>query len=160
MPFKIVSGGQAGADRAALDWAIRRGVPHGGWCPRGRKAEDGPLDRGYQLQETASADYRPRTRQNVIDSDGTLVVNIGALDGGTLETVQFAKRFRKPHLVLQLDSAPIDECSGQLGAWLRREAIAILNVAGPRESKRPGIYALTADLLDRALGSLAPKKLP
>jgi hypothetical protein len=147
---RIVSGGQTGADRAALDWAIRNGVPHGGWCPRGRKAEDGALDAKYLLQETKSANYGPRTRQNVIDSDGTLVVNLGTLDGGTLKTVQLAKKIGKPHLVLQLDSGVGEEEARQLLDWLRRESIATLNVAGPRESKRPGIYSLVNELLERA----------
>jgi hypothetical protein len=83
---RIHSGGQTGADRSALDWALRNHVPHGGWCPRGRKAEDGPLDAKYLLQETKSAGYLQRTRQNVMDSDGTLIVNLGTLEGGTLAT--------------------------------------------------------------------------
>ncbi|OGA44096.1 MAG: hypothetical protein A3G25_14545 [Betaproteobacteria bacterium RIFCSPLOWO2_12_FULL_63_13] len=146
---RIVSGGQTGADRAALDWAIRNDVPHGGWCPRGRKAEDGVLPAKYKLRETESKDYRQRTRQNVIDSDGTLVLNLGALDGGTLKTVSLAEQLGKPHLVLQLDSGISDEDVLHVLAWLRRESISILNVAGPRESKRLGIYSLTNELLDR-----------
>lgn len=146
---RIVSGGQTGADRAALDWAIRNDVPHGGWCPRGRKAEDGALPAKYKLRETASTDYRQRTRQNLIDSDGTLVVSLGLLSGGTLKTVQLAKSLGKPHLVLQPDSGVRDEDEQRLLDWLRRESIATLNVAGPRESKRPGIYALVNELLER-----------
>lgn len=147
---RIISGGQTGADRAALDWAIRNDVPHGGWCPRGRKAEDGVLPAKYELRETASTDYRRRTRQNVTDSDGTLVVNLGTIEGGTLKTVQLAKRFGKPHLVLQLDSGAGDEEVRQFLDWLRLESIATLNVAGPRESKRPGIYSLVNELLEWA----------
>lgn len=113
-------------------------------------AEDGPLDPKYQLQETESSSYLQRTRQNVIDSDGTLIVNVGKLDGGTLATAKFAEEFGKAHLVLQLDSGVGDEQARQLLDWLRRESIAILNVAGPRASKRPGIYALTNELLDLA----------
>jgi len=147
---RIVSGGQTGADRAALDWAIRNNVPHGGWCPRGRKAEDGPLDAKYLLQETESASYLHRTRQNVIDSDGTLIVNLGTLDGGTLATVKLAQELDKPHIVLQLDSGAGDDAAQQLMDWLTRESISNLNIAGPRESKRPGIYFLTNELLDLA----------
>jgi putative molybdenum carrier protein len=147
---RIISGGQTGADRAALDWAIRNGIPHGGWCPSGRKAEDGVLPAKYDLRETESADHRQRTRQNVIDSDGTLVVNVGTLGGGTLTTVQLAKEFGKPHLVLQLDSGVGDKEVRQFLDWLRRESIANLNVAGPRESKRPGIYSLVIEFLERA----------
>jgi hypothetical protein len=147
---RIVSGGQTGADRAALDWAIRNGVPHGGWCPRGRTAEDGVLPAKYELREAESPDYRWRTRQNVTDSDATLILNLGTLDGGTLETAKFAKSFGKPHLVLQLDGGVRDEDVQQFLDWLQRESIGALNIAGPRESKRPGIYALTRELLDRA----------
>jgi len=150
---RIISGGQTGADRAALDWAIRNGVPHGGWCPRGRTAEDGVLAAKYALREAQSQDYRWRTRQNVLDSDATLILNLGTLDGGTLETVKFAKSFRKPHLILQLDLGVRDEDVQQLLDWLQRVSIGALDIAGPRESKRPGIYALTGELLDRAAKS-------
>ncbi len=150
---RIISGGQTGADRAALDWAIRNEVPHGGWCPRGRKAEDGPIHTKYLLQETKSAGYLERTRQNVFESDGTLIVNLGKVEGGTLATAKLAQDLGKPHLVVQLDSGFGDEEARQLLDWLRRESIAILNVAGPRESKRPGIYSLTNKLLDRVAKS-------
>ncbi len=150
---RIISGGQTGADRAALDWAIRNEVPHGGWCPRGRKAEDGSLATKYLLQETKSAGYLQRTRQNVLESDGTLIVNLGKLEGGTLATAKLAQELGKSHLVLQLDFGFGDEEARQLLDWLRRESIAILNVAGPRESKRPGIYSLTNKLLDRVAKS-------
>lgn len=143
----IVSGGQTGADRAALDWAIRNDVPHGGWCPRGRKAEDGPLDVKYLLQETRSSGYLQRTRQNVVDSDGTLVVNLGKLEGGTLATVKLAASLGKPYLVLQLDSGVGDAESRQVLDWVARESLAILNIAGPRASKRPDIYSRTSALL-------------
>ncbi len=147
---RIVSGGQTGADRAALDWAIGNGVAHGGWCPRGRIAEDGVLPAQYQLRESATSDYRWRTRQNVADSDATLIVNTGILDGGTLETVNFAQTLGKPHLIVQLDCGVGDEEVQQLLEWLQRVSPDALNVAGPRESKRPGIYALTFELLDCA----------
>ena len=147
---RIVSGGQTGADRAALDWAIRNGIPHGGWCPRGRTAEDGVLPAKYELREAESPDYRWRTRQNVTDSDATLILNMGALDGGTLETAKFAKCFGKPHLVLQLDRGVRNEDVQQLLDWLQRVSIGTLNIAGPRESKRPGIYALTCEILECA----------
>jgi hypothetical protein len=147
---RIISGGQSGADRIALDWAIHHNVPHGGWCPRGRKAEDGPLDVKYLLQETKSTGYFQRTRQNVTDSDGTLIVNLGKLEGGTLATAKLAQKLGKPHIVLQLDSGVGAEEVKQLLDWLRGESISTLNVAGPRESKRPGIYSLTNALLDLA----------
>lgn len=119
---KIVSGGQAGVDRAALDWAIMRGLPHGGWCPKGRTAEDGVIDSRYILQETESAGYRQRTRQNVVDSDGTLILNLGELSDGTLATQRFAERFGKPYLVVQLESGADD--LRQVLEWLQSHHIA------------------------------------
>ncbi len=148
---QIVSGGQTGAERAALDWAIRNGVKHGGWCPLGRRAEDGALDPRYKLTETESPGYRRRTIWNVRDSDATLIVNIGDLDGGSLETLKAAARLAKPCLVVQADRGPAEILDRQFIEWLNAKSIAKLNIAGPRESKRPGIYAATLDLLDRLL---------
>lgn len=148
--LKIVSGGQTGVDRAALDFALERGLACGGWCPAGRKAEDGPLDSRYPLRETESQGYRQRTRRNILDSDGTLILNAGELTGGTLATKIMAERFGKPVLLVQLGQdlkVPVEE----LGAWLRRNSIRVLNVAGPREGKRPGIYQLSMIYLDRAM---------
>lgn len=143
---RIVSGGQAGVDRAALDWAIQHGLPHGGWCPKGRTAEDGVIASHYALQETASASYRPRTRQNVVDSDGTLILNVGELSDGSLTTLRFAERFGKPCLVVQLETGA--EGIRQTLEWLRAHRLATLNIAGPRESKRPGIYRAALAFLD------------
>jgi len=157
---KIVSGGQSGADRAALDWAIAAGIEHGGWCPAGRRAEDGIIDAKYRLVETESADYRERTGKNVADSDGTLIVNLGELGEGTLETLRIARKLSKPHLVVQADHGIADEDGRAVVAWLQQSKICTLNVAGPRASKRPGIYAATWRLLDLAAkassGSLPP----
>jgi len=98
---RIVSGGQTGADRAALDWAMEHGVPHGGWCPKGRKAEDGPIDAKYELQETPSADYLQRTEWNVRDSDGTVIFTVMTrLTGGSKKTSNLARKHRKPCLHL------------------------------------------------------------
>jgi Circularly permutated YpsA SLOG family len=100
-PIKIVSGGQTGADRAALDWAMAHNVPCGGWCPKRRKAEDGPIDPKYPLKETPSASYLQRTEWNVRDSDATVLFSIEpALTGGSLKTVDFARKHKKPNLHL------------------------------------------------------------
>lgn len=144
----IVSGGQAGADRAALDWAMEHGYKAGGWCPKGRVAEDGMIDARYPLRETESAGYRRRTRLNVRDSDGTLIVNLGGLDGGTRATQAFAVQTGKPNLLVQLDADDAADAPATAIAWLRRNCIMTLNVAGPRESRRPGIYRLTRELLN------------
>ena len=155
---RIVSGGQAGADRAALDWAIAAGIPYRGWVPEGRMAEDGRIPDCYQLQELPNAGYRQRTRQNVLDSDGTLIVNQGELDGGSLQTQQFAGLHGKPCLVIQADNEMLLESAEQILAWLRTNQIKTLNVAGPRESKRPGIYRSTLDLLHALPGNQIPGK--
>lgn len=148
---RIVSGGQTGADRAALDWARSRGVDHGGWCPKGRLAADGPLPAHYELFETESAGYRQRTKLNVRDSDASLIFNIGELDGGTLQTMRFAQTLSKPHMVVQLDEPSREDAVARVRAWLTEGTFAALNVAGPREEKRPGIYATVTSVLDRCL---------
>ena len=145
---RIVSGGQTGADRAALDFAIEYGYPHGGWAPRGREAEDGRIPPKYQLTELPDGGYRQRTRRNVEDSDSTLIVNMGELDGGTLATKIFAEKAGKPYYVAQVDEGVTAHMAADVLAWLQAHAIKTLNVAGPRESKRPGIYWLTLDLLE------------
>lgn len=144
---RIVSGGQTGADRAALDFAIRHGYPHGGWAPRGREAEDGCIPLRYQLTELEGG-YRQRTRRNVEDSDGTLIVNRGALDGGTLATKEFAGKAGKPFFVTQVDEGVTAQMAADVLAWLQAHDIKTLNVAGPRESKRSGIEFFTKLLLE------------
>lgn len=144
---RIVSGGQTGVDRAALDWALDRGLACGGWCPRGRRAEDEPIAARYPLRESPTADYEERTRLNVVDSDGTLILNAGELDGGTALTERFAIDQRKPHTMVQLDSLRHDDAA-RVHAWLAANAVRTLNVAGPRESKRPGVYRLAYAFLD------------
>ncbi len=145
--LRIVSGGQTGADRAALDAAMALGLSCGGWCPHGRRAEDGVLPARYPLQETPLADYAQRTSWNVRDSDGTLLLAWGPLNGGTGETLAQAQRLGRP--VLTLDPRTADVAA--LRAWMAAHAIGTLNVAGPRESKAPGIYAAGRAFLERAL---------
>src|SRR5262245_8451671 len=146
-PFtKIVSGGQTGVDRAALDVALELGIPCGGWCPRGRRAEDGPLDARYPLRETPWHGYPQRTEWNVRDSDGTLVLTRGDPDRGTALTIELAAAHGKPCLVVDLDRpAGVDE----VRAWGRAHRVGVLNVAGPRESSREGIYQQAAAYLRR-----------
>ncbi len=151
---RVVSGGQTGVDRAALDWALERGIACGGWCPRGRRAEDAPIAAHYPLLESSSNDYEPRTRLNVVDSDGTLILNTGALTTGSALTERYAIDERKPCVIVQLDErAPGD--AARVLAWLAAHVIRTLNVAGPRESKRPGIYRLAYAFLDE-LANAAP----
>jgi hypothetical protein len=133
---KIVSGGQTGVDRAALDFAIRRGIPHGGYCPKGRRSESGRIAAKYRLTECASPDYAMRTALNVVHADGTLILTRGRPEGGTQRTVFLCREYGKPALVIDLDR-PLE--AAVFMSWLQENAIEALNVAGPRESKQPGI---------------------
>ena len=134
----IVSGGQTGVDRGALDAAIAAGIGHGGWCPRGRKAEDGTIPAYCRLRETPSSRYSERTEWNVRDSGGTLVLSRGPIRGGTRLTAELARRYGRPCLVVALDGTQDAET---VAKWIREWNIGVLNVAGPRESTNPGIGA-------------------
>ena len=149
---RVISGGQTGVDRAALDVAIARGIPHGGWCPFGRRAEDGRIPDRYALREHASPEYAARTEANVRDSDGTLVLAIGTPRDGTALTVRLAERHGRPCLVADLD-APPDPIV--VADWVVRHAIRTLNVAGPRESTHPGVHDRAAAYLDGVLAATA-----
>ena len=138
--LRELSGGQTGVDRAALDWSIDSGLEHTGWCPSGRRAEDGVLPARYCLQETTSRRYDERTRANVVISDATLILNVGALGGGTKLTTDMCQRQGKPHLLIQLGARTVDDDVRLARNWLTANGVRALNVAGPRESKRPGIY--------------------
>jgi hypothetical protein len=146
---QIVSGGQTGVDRAALDVAIHLQIPHGGWCPRGRLAEDGPIAANYQLRETAESEYSVRTERNVIDSQATLVLHYHDLSGGTKLTVQLADRYRRPRMLIDL-SDPADP--DLVIDWLIGNQVAVLNVAGPRESSVRGIGRLAEEFLFQVFG--------
>jgi hypothetical protein len=144
LPLMIVSGGQTGVDRAALDVAMELGLPCSGWCPRGRRAEDGPIPAHYPLDETPSPAYPVRTRWNIRDSDATLVLTRGKADRGTALTSALAQRMRKPLLVLDLrEPVPLPV----VRQWLFDNAVNVVNIAGPRESSQPGIYAQTVEVL-------------
>jgi hypothetical protein len=132
---RLVSGGQTGVDRGALDAALAHGVPCGGWCPKGRRAEDGVIPPHYPLTECDSRAYKTRTKMNVRDSDATLILTDNRPpSGGTLATIRFAEALGKPHMVAPLDADP-----REIMRWLAEARCRILNVAGPRESRAPGI---------------------
>jgi hypothetical protein len=145
---RVVSGGQTGVDRGALDAAIEAGLAHGGWCPRGRLSEDGVIPARYDLLETDSAEYPVRTERNVLDSDGTLILYAKKLQGGTELTYRLARKHGKPHLRVDLMG---DTDPAYVRQWLRQHRIEVLNVAGPRESSRPGIAELTRRWLKNVL---------
>ena len=148
-PRRVISGGQTGADRAALDVARELGLAHGGWVPRGRWAEDGVLATHYQVQETESPHTAIRTEWNVRDADATLVFSHGPATGGTALTIELAGRLGKP--LLQVDFAASDEAQAtqQVTAWLQKVRPEVLNVAGPRASNDPLIYDSVSRVLRR-----------
>ena len=148
---KIISGGQTGADRAALDFAIKHGIPHAGWVPKGRKTEDGTLPEKYHLQEMPTGEYSERTQKNIIDSDGTLIVSHGRLTGGSALTRELAKRHNRPCLHVDMETTNINDAANKVRKWIDMKHIRVLNVAGPRASKDPKIYDATVDLLDAGL---------
>jgi hypothetical protein len=152
--LKIFSGGQTGVDRAALDFAIRHGIPHGGWCPLGRLAEDGPIPRRYHLRQTPTSDYAERTERNLTEADGTLILHRGPLIGGTLLTENLCRQKRIPVLLIDLSDPP-KNARIEFWRWLKNHKIRTLNVAGPRESKTPGIYARALCVLETLLGPAA-----
>jgi hypothetical protein len=146
--FKIVSGGQTGADRAALDFAIANRIKHGGWCPKGRVGEDGKIARKYRLKETTSAYPAVRTRKNVRHSDATVIFSLRRrLTGGTRLTAELAKKYRKPLLKI---ASPGRNATRLIAAFLRQNEVKILNVAGPRESGQPGTYAFVFRMLKKS----------
>ena len=142
---KIIGGGQTGVDRAGLDVAGALGLALGGGCPRGRRAEDGIIPDRDPPRETTESDDEARTHRNVEEADGTLILNQGELDGGTALTVDHARQVGKPCLIVQMETG-LDPA--RFRAWLDEHRMAVLNVAGPRESKRPGVYRAAWRLLE------------
>ncbi len=145
---KIISGGQTGVDRAALDVALELGITCGGWCPKGRRAEDGQIPERYPLKETAAKNYFTRTERNVRESDGTLVVAWGQPKAGTALTVRYAQKYKKPYWVIDLsmrgDPSTVKD-------WGKTNKVRVLNVAGPRESEAPGIHDRAVKFLREVL---------
>jgi hypothetical protein len=144
----LISGGQTGVDRGALDAALELGIPHGGWCPRGRLAEDGRIPDRYQLRETDSTDYAVRTQQNVVQSNATLILCRGRISGGTELTLRLAQQHGRPNLVVDLEQPPD---TAKVRRWLGEHGVETLNVAGPRESQSPGIRVAAHEFLVRVL---------
>lgn len=142
-------------DRGALDAALEAGFPCGGWCPEGRTAEDGAIADRYPVVELPGGGYLERTRQNVIDSDGTLVIVFGQLSGGTQETLRYCEELGKPVLVCDAEGKAPAAIAKSVLAFARKHGIARLNVAGPRESKRPGARAFTAGVIASVIRNAA-----
>lgn len=145
---KIISGAQTGADRAALDFAIDNNIPHGGWVPKGRLAEDGVVPSRYDVTEAPSEQYGRRTELNVLDADGTLIISRGELTGGSLLTRNLAEKHGKPCLHVDLNTRPEFQATVEIARWVREHRVAVLNVAGPRASSDPRIYRDVVTLLE------------
>lgn len=144
---KIISGGQTGADQAALDAAIKTGISHGGWIPKGRRTENGILPDRYKLKEMPTSNYPKRTEQNILDSDGTLITSHGNLTGGSSLTRKLAKKHNRPWIHIDLTKTDTAQAAKSIHSWLDRNNIQTLNVAGARASKDPKIYEATTHLL-------------
>ena len=145
---KIISGGQTGADQAALDAAIKLGIPHGGWIPKGRLTEDGPLPAKYDLTEMPTQSYPERTQKNIRESDGTLILSHGMLTGGSEFTRKMALKYQKPMLHIDFTRTIPFEAAVVINNWMVDHDISILNVAGPRASTDPNIYRAAIDIIE------------
>ncbi len=146
---ELWSGGQTGVDRAALDVARELGIPHHGWVPAGRRADDGVIGPEYDgLRETESANYADRTERNVQDTDATLLLGVGPLEGGTLYTREVAERLARPFMAVDLAHVDSNEAARRIRRWLAALPGPVrLNVAGPRASRAPTSYHLTSSVL-------------
>jgi hypothetical protein len=147
---KIISGGQTGVDQAALDVAIKLAVAHGGWIPKGRLTESGPLPAKYSMMETLSSSYAERTEKNVQDADGTLIISRGLLTGGSEYTREMAIKHDRPWLHIDLSQMAAFQAAVAINQWILQNKIEILNVAGPRASKDPSVYKNASDILESA----------
>jgi hypothetical protein len=151
---KIVSGGQTGVDRAALDVALRHGIQTGGWCPAGRLDEFGRIPDRYPLREMERGSFTDRTWQNVKDSDGTIIIYPGTLSGGTDQTVRFCVQQHRPHLLTDASNTPPEDAAKLIVDFVRKNQIGILNVAGPRQSEWPRGYEYATRALNTFLEKL------
>ena len=148
---KIMSGGQTGVDRGALDAALNQGFPCGGWCPAGRMAEDGPIDLKYPLEELSGAGYKARTIQNIIDADATVVIYFGQLEGGTQLTVLQCMRRHKPYKLVDAEVVAAPSAARLVIEFIAAHNVGTLNVAGPRQSKSPMAQAYAFDVVTELL---------
>ncbi len=149
---KIVSGGQTGVDRAALDAAIDCNFPYGGYVPKGRIAEDGVIPSKYSsLTELKNKDYVVRTRKNIEHSDGTVVIYKGKLGRGTKYTINYAKKVGKPLLEIDMSKLSVEQAVASIKSFIEKNEIQVLNVAGPRLSKSPEIYSLAYEIVKSIL---------
>jgi hypothetical protein len=145
---KIISGGQTGVDRAALDIALKHGIESGGWCPAGRLDEIGRIPDRYPLKELENGGFAERTLRNVKDSDGTIVIYPGKLSGGTEQTVRFCVEHRRPHELIDAFNVSTEKAAQLIAGFVYENKIDILNVAGPRHSEWTEGYDYTTSALE------------
>ena len=158
--FRLVSGGQTGVDRGALDAALELGVPCGGWCPADRLAEDGVVPARYPVTELHGAGYDERTRKNVEDSDGTLIVTFGRARGGTARTLEVCRELGRPVLIVDAASITLEEAVRRAVRFVREEGVGQLNVAGPRTSGEPRGYEYAYALVRELCRQCGPARQP
>jgi hypothetical protein len=154
---KIISGGQTGVDRAALDVALKHGIECGGWCPAGRLDESGKIPDRYPMQELQTGGFSERTLQNVKDSDGTVIIYPGVLAGGTEQTVRFCVELNRPHQLIDASKISKEDAASLITDFVRAKQIGTLNVAGPRQSEWREGYDYAFRVLDRSLNSITSK---
>ncbi len=151
---RVISGGQTGADRAALDAGLEAGFAVGGYCPAGRRAEDGPIPRRYPLRELAGG-YPERTRKNVAVADGTVIFFATVIGGGTALTRDCCQELGKPHCLVDSDRVPMGEAVRCVRGFISEHGIAVLNVAGPRASGCPSVYEYVKAVMTGVLADMA-----
>ena len=149
--MKIVSGAQTGVDRAALDAALESNVEACGWCPEGRLSEDGIISEKYPVQELPNSGYIQRTRQNVIDSDGTVIIYFGYPYGGTEQTISFCIQESKPYVLIDAEELSIERASIKINKFIRERSVLIMNVGGPRAGGEPRAYEYAKKVIKNVL---------
>ena len=155
--IKVVSGGQTGVDRGALDAALELNLQCGGWCPQGRLAEDGAIPEQYPMQEMESDDYRDRTRKNVLDSDGTAIIYFGEIEGGTESTLDDCVQLAKPYQLINGAETQTGQAAKLIADFVRERGVQTLNVAGPRASKVERGHKYAFDTVRMAIDQLGRK---
>ncbi len=154
--MKIISGGQTGVDQAALDVALHHGIACGGWCPAGRLDEFGEIPAHYPMQELRQGGFAERTRQNVRESDGTVIIHDRQLSGGSAETVRFCRELNRPHQLIDSSTVSAETAADLIRDFLAKHKIDILNIAGPRQSQWPEGYDYVVRTLEKLFGKPAP----
>lgn len=152
--LKIISGGQTGTDRAALDAAMYYGVDTGGWCPQGRLAEDGSIPEHYPLRELPGGGYRERTRQNVIDSDASVIIYFGSPAGGTEQTITCCNDTDQPYLLIDAEQLSVEVAAEKIRTFIIGNSPEVMNIAGPRNSEHHDAYTYTKNVIMTVLDSM------